>query len=237
MKRACIIHDLANVVLLPILGGITAAGLLGYFDPSKVTILFTWYIVADFTWVLIEPNAVPSLPNVILLHHFVTFVLLCFPLRYPHLARYTCWDGICEINTFFLIARRQWKSLRKPFSFLYWLTFIPMRILLYPYALVKFWEEMFYDERYQMWEIMAVLGSQVVLIGFNVLLLSLTASNWHKKRVSARKESSACSIGSIQQRSSVNKSNTPNGNHSVKLADRSENERRRSMITASSARR
>lgn len=31
------------------------------------------------------PDAVPSLPGVILLHHFVTACLLCVPLRYPHL--------------------------------------------------------------------------------------------------------------------------------------------------------
>lgn len=190
MKRACMIHDQVNLILLPILGIATAAGLLGYVDPVKVTILFTWYIVADFTWVVVEPHAVPSLPNVILLHHFVTFVLLCFPLRYAHLAKYTCWDGICEINTFFLIARRQWRSLGKPFTILYWITFFPMRIFLYPYALIKFWEEMYYDGRYQAWEIGSVLGSQIILIGFNVLLLSLTASNWHKKRVTRRKASS-----------------------------------------------
>lgn len=70
------------------------AGLYGLVDPLKVTIMFTWYIVADFTWILVEPDAVPSMPNVILLHHVVTFVLLCFPLRYPHLALYTCWVSI-----------------------------------------------------------------------------------------------------------------------------------------------
>ncbi len=37
--------------------------------------------------VLVIPDAVPSLPGVILLHHFVTACLLCIPLRYPHLHR------------------------------------------------------------------------------------------------------------------------------------------------------
>jgi hypothetical protein len=53
---------------------------------------------------------VPSLPTVILAHHVVTFVLLCVPLRHPHLHWYTCVDGLVELNTFFLIARRQWHS-------------------------------------------------------------------------------------------------------------------------------
>lgn len=157
-------------------------GLLSWIDPVKVTILFTWYIVADFAWILIEPDAVPSMPNVILLHHFVTFVLLCFPLQYPHLARYTCWDGICEINTFFLIARRQWKSVRGPFSFLYWATFFPLRIVLYPLMLVYFYHEM---KSHALWQMITVCGSQVVLIGFNAVLLSLSIMNWRKRSHSA----------------------------------------------------
>ena len=42
----------------------------------------------------------------------VTFLLLLFPLRHPAFANFTCWDGITELNTFFLIARRQWHSQR-----------------------------------------------------------------------------------------------------------------------------
>lgn len=49
---------------------------------------------------------------------------------------------MCELNTFFLIARRQWKGLRLPFSILYWATFFPLRIFLYPYMLVLFYREL-----------------------------------------------------------------------------------------------
>jgi len=42
----------------------------------------------------------------------VTFLLLLFPLRFPAYANFTCWDGITELNTFFMIARRQWHSQR-----------------------------------------------------------------------------------------------------------------------------
>lgn len=45
-------------------------------------------------------------------HHVVTFLLLLFPLRFPAYANFTCWDGITELNTFFMIARRQWHSQR-----------------------------------------------------------------------------------------------------------------------------
>lgn len=97
MKRACVLHDQVNLVLLPILGALTAAGLLfpQRVDPANVTILFTLYIVADFAWLVAQPEAVPSLPKVILAHHVVTFVLLCFPLAYPALAVFTCWVSGC----------------------------------------------------------------------------------------------------------------------------------------------
>lgn len=87
-------------------------------------------------------------------------------------------DGICEINTFFLIARRQWRSVREPFSFLYWATFFPMRIFLYPLMLVYFYQEM---QVHALWELVAVCGSQIALIGFNIILLSLSIANWRKR--------------------------------------------------------
>jgi hypothetical protein len=158
----------------------SSTGLFGSVDPVKVTILFTWYIVADFAWILVEPTAVPSLPNVILLHHVVTFILLCFPLKYNHLALFTCWDGICEINTFFLIARRQWKTLRRPLSFLYWATFFPLRIFLYPYMLTVFYSSM-KQHNHAVWETFTVCACQIVLIGFNLVLLALSIGNWKKR--------------------------------------------------------
>ncbi len=154
------------------------SGLLGYVDTVKVTLFFTWYIVADFTWILVEPSAVPSLPNIILLHHVVTFILLCFPLRYPALGTFTCWDGICEINTFFLIARRQWRTGRGALTFLFWATFFPLRIFLYPLMLVRMYQQM---QPYATWEMLTVCACQTLLIAFNVVLLVLSVSNWKKR--------------------------------------------------------
>lgn len=160
----------------------------GWADPYKVSVLFIAYIVADFVWIWFERDAVPSLPNVILLHHAVTFALLCFPLRYPEeLAVFTCWDGLCEINTFFLIARRQWKPLRRPLSVLYWATFFPLRIFLYPFMLLRFYQQM---QTHPVWEMLVVCGSQLLLIGFNVVLLALSAGNWRKRSGGKSKRSS-----------------------------------------------
>lgn len=45
-----------------------------------------------------------------------------------------CVDGIVELNTLFLIARRcaPWRPVRTLCSWLYWGSFIPLRCILYP---------------------------------------------------------------------------------------------------------
>lgn len=91
MKPACHLHDRVNLVLLPILGSLFVLGLLDYVDTKAVTIIFTAYVLIDLVWVAGIPDAVPSLPGVILLHHSVALVLLMHPLLYPHLGKYTCW--------------------------------------------------------------------------------------------------------------------------------------------------
>lgn len=185
MKRACIVHDAINLGLLPIIAAMTVAGLTGHMDPALTTYAFMAYIVADFVWVCLQPDAVPSLPSVILLHHAVTFVLLCAPLRHPHLHWYTCVDGLVELNTFFLIARRQWRTQRKLFSWLYWGSFFPLRMLLYPAMVPVFLHEMRAVEAASWWETLLCVGSQVFLCGFNVVLLALSVMNWRKRQAAA----------------------------------------------------
>lgn len=67
------------------------AGLGGIVDTYYVSVAFTLYVVIDFVWVIVQPEAVPALAKFILLHHVVTIVLLGFPLMYPELGVYTCW--------------------------------------------------------------------------------------------------------------------------------------------------
>ena len=130
--RAIQLHDVINLGLIPVVALGTILGILGKVDPVLVSQGFLLYVLIDFVWLIVQPDAVPSLPNVILLHHVVTVVLLYFPLRYNELGIYTCIDGLCEINTFFLIARRQWPRLKDLMDLLYWLTFIPSRTICYP---------------------------------------------------------------------------------------------------------
>lgn len=54
------LHDLANLVCLPVLCSIALAGLLGAADPY----IFSWciftYVLLDTVWILLQPDAVPS---------------------------------------------------------------------------------------------------------------------------------------------------------------------------------
>lgn len=59
----------------------------------QVTNMFVMYIVADFCWLYFEPEAIPSLHNVIYFHHAVTLLLLLFPLAHKEFSSFTCLDG------------------------------------------------------------------------------------------------------------------------------------------------
>lgn len=184
MKRACIVHDQVNLALIPIIGALTIAGLVGAIDPAITTYAFLAYIALDSVWLLLQPDAVPSLPFVILFHHAVTAVLLCVPLAHPHLHWYTCVDGIVELNTMFLIARRQlpWRPARKLCSWLYWGSFLPMRCILYPVMVPVFLREMQLVEHAPWWHTLACVGAQVILCIFNYVLLGLSLMRQRSKR-------------------------------------------------------
>lgn len=51
-------------------------------------------------------------------------------------------DGLVEINTYFLIARRAVPRFYRAFNSLYWATFYPIRVVLFPALLPWFYLEM-----------------------------------------------------------------------------------------------
>ena len=213
-RRAIQIHDVVNLWAIPFIGLGTILGMLlllllikpllasaektlirshlflfnvgimGLLNPVRVSEAFAVYVLVDFVWLIVQPEAVPSLPNVILGHHVVTMILLYFPLKYNELAIYTCWDGLCEINTFFLIGRRQFKPYKKIMDILYWATFIPSRTIIYPIMLYEFysvWQVRLLDGG-KYWEMVTCLACQTSLIVFNIILLYLGVVKHIKKR-------------------------------------------------------
>ena len=115
-----------------------------------VTVL---YFLADLTWILVVPDCVRS-PATILQHHLATLLYLIVPYTKPNVQ----WCmGACmsvEINTWFLIARRvfnkqgfsPWVIGLPPFvsirvkliSIFFYLTWVSVRVILYPYLLFEF---------------------------------------------------------------------------------------------------
>ena len=51
MKRACLVHDAVNLVLLPFLCALTVAGVLQWIAPEVVTSVFLAYVATDTLWV------------------------------------------------------------------------------------------------------------------------------------------------------------------------------------------
>ena len=101
------LHDALNVPLVGGLAIMCILGLLGLMDAHLITKIFISYIAVDTIWIVLSPSAVPRFAWAIVLHHVLTFLILLHPLRFPEHAIETCRDGIVELNTFFLIARRQ----------------------------------------------------------------------------------------------------------------------------------
>jgi hypothetical protein len=102
------------------------------------------YTVVDFAWIALQPSAIPGNQGAVLVHHVVTLALLAFPLCYPQLCLFACWDILAEFNTWFRILRRvllgqHWQRL---LALLYWATFFALRMVLYPLLLVYMYLEM-----------------------------------------------------------------------------------------------
>ena len=131
------LHDALNVPLVGGLAIMCILGLLGLMDAHLITKIFISYIAVDTIWIVLSPSAVPRFAWAIVLHHVLTFLILLHPLRFPEHAIETCRDGIVELNTFFLIARRQLTRgslLNRACDLMYHLT-LSIRFLWQPYLI------------------------------------------------------------------------------------------------------
>lgn len=173
------VHDLFNIVSLFFICGLnlwylyltTDLSLLGTDEIGKNHVdlflltwkLFTAYVVVDTVWVILVPSCVIANPNLIIIHHFVTLVMTVVPI--VHYKLFGWHFGACilvELNTFFLIARR---NLTKG-TFLYivsdvffYVTWVGLRLLLFPWLVV------FYSSEY-------IRFSTAVNTYFNVVIIT-----------------------------------------------------------------
>ena len=141
------------------------------------------YIVADLLWIWVDPSCLPSMPQVVMFHHAVTVALLLIPLRLNDFHKYTCLDAVVEINTFFLIGKRQWPFLRQAMHCAYWASFFPLRMVLYPYLAWHLCHDLaglsWYDRT-------VAVVSQVILCGFNVMMLYASVTRSLAKQKSSK---------------------------------------------------
>ena len=183
------LHDALNVPLVGGLAIMCILGLLGAMDAHLITKIFITYIAVDTIWIVVSPSAVPRFAWAIVLHHTLTFLILLHPLRYPEHAIETCRDGIVELNTFFLIARRQLTRgsfLNRACDLMYHLT-LSIRFLWQPYLIYHFRIITHMDSTdrpggYTFQEHYMVMVSQVLLCVFNVLIVAMPKGKSGKKK-------------------------------------------------------
>jgi|TARA_B100001540_G_C15594139_1_gene545456 hypothetical protein len=186
------LHDALNV---PLVGGLSVMcilGLLGLMDAHLITKIFITYIVVDTVWIVVSPSAVPKHAGALVLHHVLTFAILLHPLRFPEHAIETCRDGIVELNTFFLITRRnlvRGSALNRLCDLGYHLTlsirFFWQPYLIYHFRIITHMDSTDRPGGYTAREHYMVMISQVLLCVFNVLIVAMPKGKSGKKKKDA----------------------------------------------------
>uniref|UniRef100_A0A7S0SFH6 TLC domain-containing protein n=1 Tax=Mantoniella antarctica TaxID=81844 RepID=A0A7S0SFH6_9CHLO len=168
------LHDALNVPLVGALSLLCIAGMLGAVDAGLITQIFTGYILLDTVWILASPSAVPRLAWAIVLHHAITLAILYHPLQHQEYHIETCRNGVVELNTFFLIVRRQLRRgslLNRACDLAYHLT-LSIRFLWQPYLIWHFHKISLLEAGVSTpLERPFLLGSQVLLVSFNCLMV------------------------------------------------------------------
>jgi hypothetical protein len=182
--RPYVLHEQANLVLLPLLCVLCVGGLAGLFDCWLVTVVFTAYIIGDLLWIFIWPESLPRFPLVIKVHHLITLALLSHPLRFPADAHFTCLDGLVELSTFCMVARRMCSGrLSAALNVAYWVGTIALRLGLQPFLLYRF---IVLTAGYAPTDRAIIVGSQSCLCVFNVGLVSVAVNAKLEQRKRAK---------------------------------------------------
>lgn len=128
-------HDYFNLIVLPFVCVVCGRAFIGL-DVLLFFKTFTFYIVVDSLWVLFKPKCVAS-PNTILIHHVVVLLLLfsLFSLGEDReIVKLMASGGLIEINTWFLIAKRNFRE-SLALKFFFYCSWILVRCILGPYLL------------------------------------------------------------------------------------------------------
>lgn len=114
----------------------------GHYDMGHTLIMtFSVYMLIDTIWIAVQPKCVLSNPTALIVHHIASFVFLSIPFYERQFQWHGALNLFVEVNTFFLILRRQ----APPSSMLYTIldncflaTWIFLRLVVFPTLVVFF---------------------------------------------------------------------------------------------------
>ncbi|CAM9190285.1 unnamed protein product, partial [Ectocarpus fasciculatus] len=101
--------------------------------------VFATYMAADVLWVLAVPRCVAS-PLMIILHHIVSLLGWITPVFDPAIRPWTAAAVTVELNTFFLIVRRNLPSNRALDAW-FLVSWALLRLGVYPYIAVGYYQQ------------------------------------------------------------------------------------------------
>lgn len=164
-------HDIFNLIALPIVC-ITNITYLVDTASERYFYLqyfcFVVYVLTDTLWLIMKPNSVSSAAT-ILPHHFICLVGWNITLINKSLARWISLAVLVEINTFFLIARRNVRE-NKFIAFCFYFTWILIRCIIYPSIFVII--IMNYIEEYKKNFIILNSSCLALVLGFCLVYLN-----------------------------------------------------------------
>lgn len=170
-------HDIFNLLCLPGLIYLNINVFINWnFESySFYTQVFVLYIFLDTIWVALIPRSVPSsIP--IIVHHIASIagLLSVYYLgrNYPDYIVIVLSGGLLEINTFFLLARRNFRDSIIP-TVLFFGSWITLRLMMGPWVLYKTIElfQSHYD-RFQNTPMLLLQASIIIIVTVSLNILN-----------------------------------------------------------------
>ena len=159
LKMPLFIHDMFNIVFLSIIlieviiyltrvdWTLLGTYEIGYSQYDLTYIIcgtFIGYLIIDVIWILLIPKAVPSSPTSLIIHHAFALFQIFAVATYPWLGLSAALSLLVEINTIFLVLKRNVRQVSFEFNicwFGFYSTWLLLRLIMYPILSYYFYTE------------------------------------------------------------------------------------------------
>lgn len=174
--NAVLIHDVATVSFLVPYSLLCIAEVFYDFTlyPLFLTHALLVHMIYDMLWLHVQPKIVPSMRELIMLHHAIAITLLMHPMMRPHDSGFTALAGLIEIDTSMVLLKRltkKNKTLTNFFSLMYKLTNIVLRVYFETFML--FFMSVYF-KHYHILTRIHIIGSQLFITLFSYGICALT---------------------------------------------------------------